>query len=72
MVFLLHWFLKSYNNVSLLVGSTTLGTLVNFDWLLHKIECPNVSTTNANLQNGYFTVSSFGMYINLSAIVLSL
>ena len=72
MACLLHWSLKSYNNVSLIVGSTTLGNLVNFDWLLNKIECLNVSTTCANLQNGYFTVSSFGMYINLSAIVLSL
>ena len=35
--------------------------------------CPNVSTTNRNLNKGYFFVSSMGMYyvyINLLAILL--
>ena len=25
------------------------GLLMNFDWLVHKAECPNVSTTNCNM-----------------------
>ena len=32
--------------------------------------CPNVSTTNRNLNKGYFFVSSMGIYINLLAIFL--
>ena len=27
------------------------GFLLNFDWSVHLDECPNVSTTNNNLQN---------------------
>ena len=45
---LLHWSPKFNNNVFLLVGLTTLGTSVNFDWLVHSFECSNVSTTNVN------------------------
>ena len=41
---------KYYNNVFLFVGLTTLGTLVNFDWLAHEVEYSNVSTTNCNLR----------------------
>ena len=26
--------------------------LINFDWLVHLVECPNVSTTNCNLEKG--------------------
>ncbi len=26
------------------------GLVLNFDCLAHKVECPNVSTTNCNLQ----------------------
>ena len=37
---------KFYNNVFLFVDLTTLETLVNFDWLIHLVKCPNVSTTN--------------------------
>ena len=37
---------KFYNNVSLFVDLTTLGTLVNFDWLIHLVKGPTVSTTN--------------------------
>ena len=33
----------------LFVGLKTLGTLVNFDWLIHKVECSNFSVTNFNL-----------------------
>ena len=32
---LLHQSPKFYNNVFLFVGLKTLGTLVNFDWLIH-------------------------------------
>ena len=42
--------LKSYNNVFLFAGLTTLGTLVNFDWLVHSVDCSNVSIANSNLQ----------------------
>ena len=35
---------RFFNNVFLFIGLTTLGTLVNFDWL--------VSTTKFILQNG--------------------
>ena len=28
------------------------GLTFNFDWLVHKVECPNVFTTNCNLQKG--------------------
>ncbi len=45
---------KVYNNVFLFVGLTNLGTLLNFDWLIHQVECLNVSTTNFNLQKGKF------------------
>ena len=37
---------KFYNNVSLFVDLTILGTLVNFDWLIYLVMCPTVSTTN--------------------------
>ena len=52
--------------------SFTSVTLVNFDWLVQLIECLNISTTNFNLQKKKFCVSSLWVYINLSAIVLSL
>ena len=34
-----------------------------------SFECPNVSSTNFNLQKRKFCVKSLGIYINLSAIV---
>ena len=37
------------------------GLLLNFDWFVHKVECPNVSTINCNLENGWFSVSSVGI-----------
>ena len=43
------------------------GLLSDFDWFVHWVECPKVSTVNCNLQKGLFCVSSLGMYINLSA-----
>ena len=46
--------------------------LLNFDWLVHLVECPSISTTNCNLQKRLYCVSSLGMYINLLDIVLSL
>ena len=39
-------------NVFLFVGSKTLGTTLNFDWLVHSVECPNDSTTNSKLEKG--------------------
>ena len=66
---------KVLNNFFLFVGLTTLGTFYEFllwNWLIHKIECSNVSTNNCNLQKREFCVSSLWIYINLSAIVLSL
>ena len=37
----------------LFIGYTTLGTLSeSFDWLIHEVECLNVSITNFNLQRG--------------------
>ena len=38
----------------LFVGLKTLGTFINDNWLVHEVECPNVSTTNRNLQKGNF------------------
>ena len=35
---------KVYNKDFLFVGLTTLGILVNFNWLLRYIKCSNVST----------------------------
>ena len=31
--------------VPIFFGLTTLGTILNFDWFLHYVECSNVSTT---------------------------
>ena len=42
-------------NVFLFVGLTTLEFVLNFDWLVHLVKCPNVSATS---------VSSLEMYIN--------
>ena len=42
------------NFIFLFVGSTTLGTKVNFHWLDHSAECSNVLTTNCNLQKANF------------------
>ena len=39
---------KVLPNIFLLVGLTTLGQL-NFDWLVHLVQCPNVLTTNCIL-----------------------
>ena len=41
---------KFYNNIFLFVWLTSLETLVNFDWLIHLVECSNVSTINFDLQ----------------------
>ena len=65
---------KFYNNVFLLADFSTLGTFIKFDLVVDKVQCPksNVLFTICNLQKGLFCVSTFGMYINLTAIVLSL
>ena len=39
---------KVYNNVFLFDGLPTLGTSVNFDWLIHKVEFSDVPTFNSN------------------------
>ena len=37
----------------LLIGFTTFGTfLLNFNWLVHLVACPNVSTTNSYCRCG--------------------
>ena len=36
------------------VELTTLGIWLNFDWMVHYVECPNVLTTN--IQKGQFCV----------------
>ena len=43
---------KVFNNIFLFVGSTTLGTLVDFDLSVHLVKCSNVSTTNFYPQKG--------------------
>ena len=43
MGYLLHQSPKFYNNVFLFVDPTTYGTY--YDWLVHQVECSNVSTT---------------------------
>ena len=43
---------KVLYNFFLFVALSTLGTLVDY------VECPNVLSTNCNLQNGNFSVSS--------------
>ena len=44
---LLHYFLKSYINVFLFVGLTTLGTFIEF-CLVSSFSCTNVLTTKWN------------------------
>ena len=36
---------------SYLLAQQLWGLLLNFDWLVYEVECPNVSTINCNLQN---------------------
>ena len=36
------------------------GHFLNFDLLVHLIDCPNVSTTNYNLQMGNFVYQHWG------------
>ena len=45
--------------------------LLNLDGLVSLVKCPKVSTINFDQQKTYFSVSSLGMYINLTTIVLS-
>ena len=44
------------------------GLLLNFNWLVHYIECPNVSTTNCNIQKVVLCLSLLGIYIKLSCL----
>ena len=39
---------KFSNNAFSNFGLATLGHLLDFDWLIHEVKCPNVSTTNRN------------------------
>ena len=48
------------------------GLLLDFNWFVNYVECSNVSIIDFESQMGWFCESSFGMYTNLSAIVLSL
>ena len=43
---------KVFDNVFLLVGLITLETSVNFDLLVHYVECSNVLKTDFNLRKG--------------------
>ena len=52
-------------------GFTTLRFLVNFDWRFIKLSVQMFQTLILNYK-GVICESSLGMYINLSAIVLSL
>ena len=45
-----------------------MGTFIDFDWLVHLVECLNVSTTYSNLHKAWLWVSLLGMYINLSPL----
>ena len=38
-------FISLLLKVFLFIGLPTLGTLVNFDWFIHLVDCSNVSTT---------------------------
>ena len=71
---LLHQSPKFYNNIFLLVSSKTVGTFVNFDWLVQLVECPcNRCNLEMYITGGVILcIIILGMYINLSAIVLSL
>ena len=48
----LHWYPKFYNPIILFVGSKTLGTSIEFDWLVPKEKCSNFSINILNLMNG--------------------
>ncbi len=39
-----------YNTVFLFVDPTTLGTIMNFDWLVYWLKCQRVSTNICNLK----------------------
>ena len=66
-----------YNHIS---PQSLIKTFFFIRWLyilvtsidFYQVECPNVLTINSNKQKGKLCVSSLGIYINLSVIVLSL
>ena len=67
-------FITIVPKVLLFVGSTTIGTFIEF-WLVGSFSWFRLLkglTPIINLQLGKFSLSSLGMYIILSAIVLSL
>ena len=65
-----HWSVY-YTSPQTTLAKQLWGLSMDFYWLVYKVEFPNFSTTNHNLQKGSFSVSSLGIYINLSAIILS-
>ena len=72
-----HWVvyytgLQSFIKLFLFIFSTILGTFIEFWFDGSFVDCPNVSTTNCNIHTGYYCVWSFGMYVNFTAIVLSI
>ena len=68
---LLHQSPKFYNNVSLFVALTTLGTFIEFLLVVNLVHCSNLQPLIVFQISGNFVLSS-GMYNNLSCIVLSL
>ena len=49
-----HWadYYNSPQNFIITFALTTFVTVLNSYWLVHYVECPNVLTTNYNLQKG--------------------
>ena len=56
---------QSPKTFSYSLASRSWELFLNFNLLLHESECLNASTTNCNLREGLFCVSSLGNYINL-------
>ena len=63
------WTVYYTGSQSFVMMLTILGTLINFDWLVHLVECQNGSTTNCNLHKWQFSVYPLGMNIILTAIL---
>ena len=58
---LLHWSPKFCNESFLIRCLHNFGDFIQFWWLVHLVECSNVSTTNCNLQKLLFGVYALGM-----------
>ena len=46
------------------------GVLLNFDWFVHLVECPKVSTTNCILQTGNFVYHHWGLELFFVALLV--